>query len=136
MGNKIIKLLAIVSVLLTGCNDYSTSNSAVVNFTNTEHDFGLLPFKNGAECQIVFQNTGEIPLVIQNVKTSCGCTVPEWTNKPIKPKKESSLLITYDASHSGKFKKTITVFYNGKESPAILTIKGEVEDPSEISMIY
>jgi hypothetical protein len=127
-----ITLFLIITILLFSCNNYTTSNNAKINFPNTEHDFGLLEYKKGAEFEIEFKNSGDTPLVIQNVKTSCGCTIPKWPKKPIKPGKKEALLIKYDSAYPGKFKKTIAVFFNGEDSPVNLTIKGEVEYPDNI----
>ena len=65
--------------------------------------------------------------VRQQVETSCGCGVPKWTRKPIKPNKSGEIEVTYDAKYPGKFHKTITVFANTDDSPVQLTISGEVE---------
>jgi hypothetical protein len=81
----------------------------------------------------MFSNTGDTPLVIQNVKTSCGCTVPEWPQKPVNPGNSGEIKINYDTSHPGMFNKTITVFYNGQESPQVLNIKGKVASSEELA---
>jgi hypothetical protein len=80
----------------------------------------------------MFSNTGDTPLVIQNVKTSCGCTVPEWPKNPLKSGKSSEISINYDTTHPGMFNKTITVFYNGENSPIVLSIKGKVAYPKNV----
>ncbi|WP_394368018.1 DUF1573 domain-containing protein [Flavobacterium undicola] len=74
-----------------------------------------------------------MPLLIKDVNTSCGCTVPEWYKGIIKPNKNGEIKIVYDAKYPGRFNKTITVFYNGKDSPINLTIKGEVPYPKKNS---
>lgn len=115
------------------CNNSTFNNKAEITFNFTEYYFGELEFNGNGNCSFIFTNPGNTPLVIQHVKTSCGCTVPEWPNKPIKPGKTSEIKINYDTKHAGAFYKTITVFYNGKNSPATLFIKGEVEYPKEMS---
>jgi hypothetical protein len=115
------------------CGTRERSNNAEIKFKTTEINFGKLEFNGNGNCSFIFTNPGNTPLVIQHVKTSCGCTVPEWPNKPIKPGKTSEIKINYDTKHPGAFNKTITVFYNGKNSPATLFIKGDVEYPKEMS---
>ena len=86
----------------------------------------FIPKDGGVSAVFKFSNTGETPLLIYDVKTSCGCTVPEWPKEGIAPKEEGIIKVNYDAKHFGNFSKTITVFYNGVNSPQLLTIKGEV----------
>jgi len=70
-------------------------------------------------------------LIINEVKTSCGCTVPEWPKTPIRRGEKGLIKIKYDASSPGVFHKYVEVFYNGSGSPDSLEIKGEVEYPEE-----
>lgn len=109
------------------CNTTVLNNNAEIKFDTTEIDLGKLELNSNGDCAFSFTNTGNTPLVIQHVKTSCGCTVPEWANKPVKPGKSGEIKINYDTSLPGAFHKTITVFYNGKNSPVTLFIKGSVE---------
>ncbi len=78
--------------------------------------------------QAVFKikNVGSNALFIQDVETSCGCTVAEWTKKAIKPEDEAIINISYDAKNLGVFNKTIIVFANVLEFPIELHISGEV----------
>jgi len=115
------------------CNNYTFNNKSKITFNFTEYNFGELEFNGNGNCSFEFTNSGNTPLVIQHVKTSCGCTVPEWPKNPIKPGNTSEVIINYDTKHSGAFNKTITVFYNGKNSPATLFIKGSVDYPEEIT---
>jgi hypothetical protein len=87
----------------------------------------MVPFKKEAACTFEFSNTGKSALVISDVKTSCGCTVPEWPQKPILPGEKGLLKIRYDAAFPGVFHKTVEVIYNGTGSPVTLEIYGEVE---------
>lgn len=109
-----------------------TNKDAIIHFSEEVHDFGKLAYKKEAECEFKFSNPGKTPLLIFEVKTSCGCTVPEWTQKPIKPNSKGEIKIKYDAAFPGRFYKTITVYYNGVESPDTLTINGEVDYLEEL----
>ncbi|WP_281299295.1 DUF1573 domain-containing protein [Flavobacterium limnophilum] len=95
-------------------------------FKQKEHNFGMIPEGKSVTVLFKFSNTGESPLLIKEVNTSCGCTVPEWPKDIIEPNENGEIKIVYDAKYPGRFNKTITVFYNGKNSPQVLTIKGEV----------
>lgn len=128
--NKII--IAFLSIVVCSCTTSVTTNDATIYFSKTDQIFGTLTYKKEASCDFQFTNTGNTPLVVLDVKTSCGCTVPEWTKKPIKPGNNGEIKIKYDAASPGVFHKTISVYYNGKDSPKRLTIKGEVAYPSDL----
>ncbi len=98
----------------------------MIEFEKSIHDFEVIPSKDTIGTIFRFKNKGENPLVIQYVQSSCGCTIPEWSMNPIKINGEGMIKVLYDAKSLGNFKKTITVFYNGKDSPKTLTIKGVV----------
>lgn len=102
-----------------------------MTFKQNEHDFGNISSKKSVSTLFEFSNAGEMPLLIKEVKTSCGCTVPEWSKEIIQSNESGEIKILYDAKYPGRFNKTITVFYNGKNSPQVLTIKGEVPYPEE-----
>lgn len=124
---KMIMFFLIISI--SGCGTVDVKNDAKVAFENIEYDFGEITYNGAGDCNFKFTNTGKTALIIQNVKSSCGCSVPEWAKKPIPPGKKSEIKINYDTSYPGVFNKTITVFYNGIESPQALTIMGSVQYP-------
>ena len=114
--------------LFFACSEPVIRNDADIWFDEQEHDFGLLTCKKAVECRLNFSNPGKkTVLVISNVKTSCGCTVAEWTKTPVKPGKSGMIDIRYDAASVGVFRKEVKVYYNGPGSPAVLKIKGEVK---------
>ncbi len=117
--------------LLFACTTTVGTNDARIGFPKANYDFGALPYKKEARYSFQFTNPGKTPLVILDVQTSCGCTVPEWTKKPLNPGSSGEIEIKYDADFPGVFHKTIKVYYNGKDSPQELTIKGEVEYPDD-----
>lgn len=101
---------------------------AVATFETTEHNFGTIKEADG---KVAFNfevtNTGNTPLIMTDVTTSCGCTARQYTKEPIAPGKKGSVIVTYNpVGRPGPFNKTITVKTNmGK--PVILKIKGDVE---------
>ncbi|MBW6536241.1 MAG: DUF1573 domain-containing protein [Mariniphaga sp.] len=112
---------------MVACSSPVTRNDAVIRFKGQEYDFGTIPLKEEVYYGFEFSNPGKTPLVISNVKTSCGCTIPEWPRKPIMPGAKGEIKVAYDAASPGVFHKTITVYFNGKNSPVELKIKGKVE---------
>ena len=100
----------------------------VITFEQVEHDFGKINEADGRVTTVfTFKNEGMEPLVLSNVRASCGCTTPKWTREPIEPGQTGEITVTYNPSgRPGRFTKTITVTSNATEGTKKLTIKGEV----------
>lgn len=103
-----------------------------IQFEKTTHDFGANPQGTPVSCEFIFKNVGTEPLVLQNVKASCGCTTPFWPKEPIMPGQESKIEAKYNMARAGNFSKTITVTVKPKaegETPEVirLIIKGKAE---------
>lgn len=93
-----------------------------------EHDFGYIKEAKGAVSHTFeLKNTGDKPLVIMQVVTSCGCTRPEFPTKPIKPGKTAKIKVTFNpAGRSGAFMKPVKVKTSGDEGRTTLTIRGTI----------
>jgi hypothetical protein len=102
---------------------------AKIEFANAKHDFGNVKEADGPVSHVfTFKNTGNAPLVIQNVETSCGCTSPEYTKEPVQPGKSGIVKATFDPSgRPNYFDKTLTVISNASNNRVVLNIKGNVE---------
>jgi hypothetical protein len=100
----------------------------VMQLSKTEHDFGVFKEEAGRQTyNFEVKNTGNQPLVIQNIQASCGCTTPEWTKSPIPPNGKGVITAIYDPQNRpGVFNKTLTVYTNSKPEVTVLVIKGEV----------
>jgi len=98
-----------------------------VHFEQTEIDIGKLKQGQPQTVKFVFQNTGENPLIFQQVETSCGCTEPVWPKHPIRPEQTGEIKVTYDAKYPGRFVKSITVFCNTDKGIVRLVVKGMVQ---------
>ena len=82
-----------------------------------------------------FTNTGDQPLIITNAKSSCGCTVPEWSKEPIAPGGKGQIKVQYNMN-PGPISKTITIESNAVNKPngmVPLRIKGTVIVKEEVS---
>lgn len=84
----------------------------------------------GKTKKVVFslQNTGNQPLVISKIHSSCGCTVPHWDKQPHASGKTTEIQVEVKPESDGYFHKTIDVFCNTENSPVRLTVKGEVRN--------
>jgi hypothetical protein len=80
-----------------------------------------------SEAVFILKNTGEQPMIIQMVETSCGCTVAEWEKQPVSVGQSTEIKVKITAEEKGYFNKTITVYCNTEEERILLTIKGLVE---------
>jgi len=132
---KGIATLFISCLILVSCNGITSkdlSKNATLNFEKKVHDFGELSLKKEASIVFEFENDSEELLQIKEVKTSCGCAAPTWSKEIIKPNGKGEITVTYDSKYPGRFNKTITVFYNGKNSPLELKVKGKVRYPEDI----
>ncbi|MCY7359409.1 MAG: DUF1573 domain-containing protein [Rudanella sp.] len=76
-------------------------------------DFGEIMEGDTVEHNFAFTNTGEYPLIINNITASCGCTTPEWPRDPIAPGQQSSIKVRFNSKGKmGMQNKTITIFAN------------------------
>lgn len=104
----------------------NTSKVAVIKFETEVIDYGTIEQHSDGSRLFTFTNEGDAPLVITNVKTSCGCTVPSYSKAPILPGETGELKIKYDTKRLGAFTKTITVSSNAEDGNKILKIKGNI----------
>lgn len=81
-----------------------------------------------------FENDGDLPLIISQCRTSCGCLVASWPKEPIKPGERNVIKVKYDTKRIGPINKSITVTSNASETRIILRVKGMVKmPPTDIS---
>lgn len=95
-------------------------------FDKLVHDYGTMVQGADGTSEFVFTNKGQKPLILSNVRASCGCTVPSWPQEPILPGKTGTIKVGYNTSIIGGFSKIVTVVSNAANSQVILTIKGNV----------
>lgn len=101
----------------------------VITFSSRVHDFGAIKEVNGVvSYDFEFLNTGNAPILVKNVESSCGCTSPQWSKQPILPGAKGFIKATFDPTNRpGYFDKTITVYTNARPGMVELKIKGTVE---------
>jgi hypothetical protein len=121
-------------LFLFSFNSYSQqSKGPTIKFESQVYDYGTIYQGADGNCNFTFKNEGDEPLVLSNVRSSCGCTVPKWPKDPILPGQTSSIQVTYDTKRLGTISKQITVTSNASEATLMLNIKGNViQKPNEI----
>lgn len=102
-------------------------NAAIIKFDKTVHDYGTIQQHGDGKCEFKFTNEGKEPLILSNVRSSCGCTVPTWPRQPILPGQSEVIKVKYDTKRVGMINKSIHVYSNAKVSPLTLKIKGKIE---------
>ena len=145
----IVGFFIIVSVFFTSCGERGNqklpgdvvsnpksasgtevNNLPVIEFVKDLHDFGKVIQGEKVSFGFRFKNTGKTDLVIAQVNSSCGCTVPGFPKTPIKPGQENVISVMFDsAGRKGVQNKTITVVSNCQPSNTVLRIKAMVIVP-------
>ena len=98
-----------------------------VTIDKTSISLGRFNWQKEQKVTFTLKNTGNKPLVVQDINTSCGCTSVSFSKEPVQPGGELKLGVTYTAEHPEHFNKTITVYCNMESSPLVLKIMGDAE---------
>ncbi|MBR6929316.1 MAG: DUF1573 domain-containing protein [Bacteroidales bacterium] len=150
---KIRRLLAVVVIglcVLTACEEKTdgklstdlvtspksatetSDKQAAIKFDKEEHDFGTLLQGEVVSYSFHFTNVGNMPLIVSEVGSSCGCTVGDYPREPIAPGKTGSIKVTYNsAGHHGFQSRYLTVMTNTNPAKTTLRIKGKVLTPDQ-----
>ncbi|MBA7586609.1 hypothetical protein ES708_28611 [subsurface metagenome] len=133
MKKIITSILFVVVTFTLSCSQTPSikeSNSVFgpgIDFEKKESDYRIIKQGGDGLFEFVFTNTGTEPLILSNVRSSCGCTIPEWPREPINAGESSSILAKYDTKRIGQFSKSVSVYSNATETPIVLRLKGRVE---------
>jgi len=131
-------LFTFLLVSLFSISIYAQETSAKIEFKEDTVDYGKIEHGSDGVRVFVFTNTGNAPLVITKVKSSCGCTVPKKPNGPIAPGEKGEIEVKYDTKRPGFIRKTITVTSNATNTKGgvyYLKIKGEVKKMDNSSIL-
>lgn len=115
------------TLLLVLCATLSI-NSQEFKFEQETIDYGKIIKGSEGERTFVFTNVGDAPLIIQSIKSSCGCTVPKKPENPIMPGEKGEIKVSYDTKRIGGFSKQITILSNAITARKIVKIKGLVSN--------
>lgn len=121
-------ILSIISALLIAGFANAQQKEANISFDQEIHDFGKIKESDGkVEHKFVFTNTGSSPLILTNVRASCGCTSPTWTQEPVMPGQKGFVSAVFNPrNRSGNFNKSISVTSNTSKSRTVLRIVGDI----------
>jgi len=100
--------------------------TAKIEFKAETIDYGEIEKGSDGVRVFEFTNNGDVPLVISDVKSSCGCTIPKKPDAPIMPGDTGEIQVKYDTNRVGPIRKAITVTSNADTPTKVLKIKGTV----------
>lgn len=99
-----------------------------IEFETKRFDFGTVTSGDKVKKKFKFTNTGNEPLIISDVKTSCGCTASDYPKEPVAPGETAEIEAVFDtAGKSGAQTKNVTVMANTSPSSNVLILEGNVE---------
>jgi len=123
------------NVTVAADRDAVSGDFPAITFSETEHDFGEI--ENGTPVETVFSytNSGKAPLVITNIKSSCGCTVPQdWSKEPLAPGASASFTVKFNGKGTNKVSKTVTVTANTEKGAETVKITAFIKpDPNAVN---
>lgn len=123
---KKLLILCGVVFLFAAVAAFKVDEPAEFKFEKETHDFGKIPQGKPVSVEFKFTNIGDEPLIINNIESVCGCTVPKYTNTPILKGKTGTITVTYNAAALAPFSKGLTIRSNAKTPVKVIYIKGEV----------
>ena len=131
-----------LTCLFFSCNIRNTKNNADIQATDTGarftdsttvemidsvYNFGSVADGEKVEYSYRFRNTGKNPLIVSSAVASCGCTVPEKPEEPIKPGETGFLKVVFNSKgRVGEVHKEITVTSNAYPKFPVLELTGQV----------
>lgn len=120
------------NVAAAAVRDASASKFPILEFEDKKHDFGEIEARKPVSTIFKYKNTGDAPLVITNIKSTCGCTVPEdWSREPLAPGDSGQFSVKFNGSGANKVSKTITITANTEKGTEAVTITAFVKpDPN------
>jgi Protein of unknown function (DUF1573) len=102
-------------------------DSTTVQIIDSAYDFGTIKDGEKVTYNYRFRNTGKNPLIIATAVASCGCTVPEKPEEPIKPGDSGFLKVVFNSEgKEGDVHKTIVVNSNAYPQFPVLVLTGKV----------
>ena len=120
-------LLALLSVVSATAQE---PKGADIEFQTTVVDFGSIEQDGGKQLmRLSFTNTGDVPLVVTEVRTSCSCMSVKYERKKIKPSERGVLTITLDPAKAlkGQYYRVMQVFSTAKSGTKRITVKAVIE---------
>lgn len=125
-------IITVFSLFITFIfNGFSQKEGPKIEFKSNVVDYGEIIKGSDGIRIFTFINSGDMPLEITKVYSSCGCTIPKKPEAPIAPGETGEIQVKYDTNRVGPIRKTISVNSNAAGTPIVsLKIKGTVQPSS------
>lgn len=95
-------------------------DAAVITLEKSSHDFGDITQGDVVEQVFKFTNTGTQPLIISEIKTTCGCTTPVFPKNPIMPGASGEIKVGFNsAGKANKQTKVLPIISNAANEASI-----------------
>ena len=93
-------------------------------------DFGNLFQGEKASHTFTFQNAGDAPLLIDKVRSSCGCTAVMVSRKELQPGEQGEIKTTFDSTRfRGPIEKKVYLYSNDPQQPTLkFTLRATVKE--------
>jgi len=129
--NKIFGVLLLLCIATFGYSqegkEIEIIPGPVITFEEPTHDFGDINQGDKVEHTFAFENSGNEPLLITDVRVTCGCTATEWPRNPIAPGGKSTITVQFNsAGKKGMQKKVVTIVSNAVSPLNQITITTNV----------
>ena len=129
------QLITILFIGLICLSVNAQDKVAKIEFKSDTIDYGTIEKGSDGVRVFEFTNTGDAPLIISKVSSSCGCTIPKKPKGAILPGKTGEISVKYDTNRVNPIRKTITVISNAETPTVALKIKGLVVDSSKDNVL-
>jgi uncharacterized membrane protein len=132
-GNDPFSKVETKNVEVASQRDAVATNFAEMTFDKTSHDFGTINDGQAQETMFSYTNTGDTPLVVTDIKSTCGCTVPQgWSRQPLSPGESSQFTVKFNGKGANKVSKTVTVTANTKKGRESVRISAFINNPRSV----
>ncbi len=137
MSISFVSRLAVFCLFLStsacspGSEDQARDKGQEIWFDEYLHDYGEILEDSDGSWSFTFKNLGKEAILINRVRSTCGCTVPEWPREPIEPATSGTIKVIYNTATTGTFLKSVYVYSTAANSPVKLQIKGKVSSNEE-----
>ena len=130
MRRGVLLMLAIVALMCPSRLYADEPKGADIELVEKVIDMGTLSHDDDKQLlRLSFRNSGDVPLVITEVRTSCSCTTVKYDRKPVMPGESGVLNITVDPKKApkGNFYRVLQVYSTAVSGVQNITLKAEIE---------
>jgi hypothetical protein len=123
-------IMTLLAGIVYGCNKPPEAKAKAqgqeIWFGELIHDYGEIARDSDGTWSFVFKNLGKEAIVINRVRSTCGCTIPAWPKEPVAPGTSGEITVKYNTAQTGSFLKSVFVYSSASNSPVKLQVKGRV----------